>query len=102
MFIEAGAIIAVAVAVVVAVTTLALRRSEANRRSEADRRSRSGVAGARSVSSLAGGMLAALPTWGGVLVTVVLLARGKVALAAVAAFATMVHTGVLRWRTARR
>jgi hypothetical protein len=85
MVLEAGAIVAVAVMVLVAVTTLAFRRSASPRRAVARR---GGM----------GGVLAALPTWGGVLMTVLLAARGKFALAAIALVATVVHAGVGRAR----
>lgn len=87
MWLEGGAILGVAVVVVVAVTTVALRHSEAAR-----------LAGPRRRG--AGGVLAALPTWGGVLVTVLLLARGKLALGAIAFVATVVHAGIVRAREA--
>jgi hypothetical protein len=39
-----------------------------------------------------------VPIWGGVLVTVLLAARGKFALAAIALVATVVHAGIGRAR----
>lgn len=85
IYLEAGAVVAVAGAVLLAVTTLALRRSSSTRNPTGPRRA-------------AGGMLAALPTWGGVLVTVLLAARGKVALASIALIATVIHVGITRLR----
>jgi hypothetical protein len=91
VFLEAGAFVAVAVMVLVAITTLALRRSASPRRAVARR---GGSGGSGGVSRV----LAALPTWGGVLVTVLLAARGKLALAAIALVATVVHVGIGRAR----
>jgi hypothetical protein len=83
-WVETGAVIAVAAVVLLAVTSLALRRSPAPRH----------PMGSRSVA----GILAALPTWGGVLTTALLAARGKVALATIALLATTVYVGITRIR----
>jgi hypothetical protein len=96
---EAGAVIAVAVMVLVAITTMALRRSASPHRLVASPHRL--VASPHRGAARRGGMsgvLAALPVWGGVLVTVLLAARGKFALAAIALVATVVHAGIGRAR----